>query len=205
MKKMVCLIITAAVQLLAIGAGAANASPYVLTLNQVGSNVVATGSGEIDLTGLFLFTTTSSNGVFVYPSFDDTITGNGSGIAIYAPTTGTIKGPSSYGNGGYTSANSDSGVDVGLSGLAQQLFVPIGYVSDTALSDSATYNNTTFALLGITPGVYTWTWGTGVNQSFTLEIGQTPIPATLPLFATGLAGLAFCSRRRKRKGQAIAA
>jgi hypothetical protein len=34
------------------GTGAANASPYVLTLDQVGSNVVATRSGEIDLTGL---------------------------------------------------------------------------------------------------------------------------------------------------------
>jgi hypothetical protein len=31
---------------------AANASPYLVTIQQVGSNVVATGSGNIDLTGL---------------------------------------------------------------------------------------------------------------------------------------------------------
>ena len=29
---------------------AANASPFVVTLEQIGSNVVATGSGDIDLT-----------------------------------------------------------------------------------------------------------------------------------------------------------
>jgi hypothetical protein len=33
-------------------AAAANASSYVVTLDQVGANVVATGSGQIDLTGL---------------------------------------------------------------------------------------------------------------------------------------------------------
>jgi hypothetical protein len=32
----------------------ANASPYVVTLEKVGSNIVATGSGAIDATGLTL-------------------------------------------------------------------------------------------------------------------------------------------------------
>ena len=36
---------------------AASASPYVVTLEEVGSNVVATGSGSIDLTGLMISTT----------------------------------------------------------------------------------------------------------------------------------------------------
>jgi len=37
---------------MASAAAAANASPYVVTLKQVGSDVVATGSGRIDLRGL---------------------------------------------------------------------------------------------------------------------------------------------------------
>ena len=34
------------------------------------------------------------------------------------------------------------------------LFVPQGYVSGAALSDSMTFNNATFASLGVTPGTY---------------------------------------------------
>jgi hypothetical protein len=42
----------AACTLLLGATAAANASSYVVTIDQVGSNVVATGSGEFDLTGL---------------------------------------------------------------------------------------------------------------------------------------------------------
>ena len=37
---------------MASAAAAANASPYVVTLEQVGSDVVAMGTGKIDLRGL---------------------------------------------------------------------------------------------------------------------------------------------------------
>ena len=48
--------------------------------------------------------------------------------------------------------------------------MPQGYVSGGALSDSMTFNNATFASLGVTPGTYVWTWGTGLpNQNFTLH------------------------------------
>jgi hypothetical protein len=36
------------------------------------------------------------------------------------------------------------------------------------------------------------------------EIGQAPLPAALPLFATGVAGLGLLGWRRKRKAQAVA-
>jgi len=58
---------------------------------------------------------------------------------------------------------------------------------------------TSAATLGVTPGTYEWTWGTGADQNFTFEIGTTPIPAALPLFATGLGALGLFGWRRKRK------
>ena len=82
------------------------------------------------------------------------------------------------------------------------LLLPSLYVSDTPLSDTATYDTATFASLGVTPGTYVWTWGSGADQSFTLEIGTTPLPAALPLFATGLGALGLLGWRRKRKAQA---
>jgi MYXO-CTERM domain-containing protein len=82
-----------------------------------------------------------------------------------------------------------------------QLFLPAGYISGHSLSDSATYDDATFASLQATPGTYTWTWGTGTHaDSFTLQIGPvatTPEPASLTLLAMGLAGLGLALRTRR--------
>jgi hypothetical protein len=86
-------------------------------------------------------------------------------------------GPSSFGSGGRTEASGSSGdlVGVDLSFFGQNaLFVPQDYVSGSPLSDTAAYNNQTFTSIGATPGVYEWTWGTGANQNFTLDISVTP-------------------------------
>jgi hypothetical protein len=146
---------------------------YIVTLQQVGSNVVATGSGAIDLTGLiFAGSTGTSSGM--QPNFGLIYTGPTSltNINIY----GRFTGPTSFGSGGLTSASSGSGDLVAMAGGPNELFVPQGYVSGSPLSDISTYNNATFASLGATPGVYEWTWGTGANQNFTLKIGAAAMP-----------------------------
>ena len=74
--------------------------------------------------------------------------------------------------------------------------MPPGYLSGAALSDSMTFNNATFASLGVTPGTYVWSWGTGANQNFTLQIGAVPdAGSTLPLL--GFASLGLVALRRK--------
>jgi len=76
----------------------------------------------------------------------------------------------------------------------------LGYVSGNPLSDTSTYNNATFASLGVTPGTYVWTWGTGTHaDSFTLQIGPAavPEPASLTVLALGLAGLGMALRTRR--------
>jgi PEP-CTERM motif-containing protein len=172
-----------------------HASPYVVTIEQVGSNVVASGSGAIDLTGL-TFIDPEANSVFVIPDLPDIITGSVGTIDLYE---GKISGPTNFGSGHFTSASSGSGDGVGTFNNAE-VFVPVNYVSDTALLDSAIYDNATFATLGLTTGTYVWTWGAGANQSFTLDItSATPLPAAFPLFATGLGAIGLLGWRRKRK------
>src|SRR5947207_10821456 len=48
---------------------------YIVTLEQVGSNVVATGTGAIDLTGLSLLGTTSALDPFINPHVGFILTG----------------------------------------------------------------------------------------------------------------------------------
>lgn len=171
---------------------------YMMTLTEVGSNVVATGSGSLDLTGLSLRVGFTASAPFINPSGADLYVGMGDG-ALYAD----ISGPSNFGPSfgfGPTSA-SGSGDVAGIDGGESSVIVPEGYVSGAALSGNATWDNATFKSLGgATPGTYEWTWGTGAHaDSFTLQIraAAVPEPASLTLLAMGLAGLGVVLRTRR--------
>src|SRR5215468_3663333 len=71
-------------------------------------------------------------------------------------------------------------------------FGPQGYLTNAARSDSMTFNNATFARLGVTPGTYLWLWGTGLpNQNFTLIIPRVfDAGSTVSLLGFTLFGLA---------------
>jgi len=192
-------VLAAACALLGLTASA-NASPYVVTLHEVGSDVVATGAGEFDLTGLQFLGASTSLPPEVDAPLPRIVTGIGGQMNLYGGATG----PTTFGTGSEHDASSGTGDSVGVSDQALLILVPIGYTSTDPLSDSAIYLGATFASLGVTPGTYKWTWGNGADQSFTLEIGQTPIPAALPLFATGLGSLGLLGWRRRRKAAVVA-
>jgi hypothetical protein len=105
-----------------------------------------------------------------------------------------LSGPSNFGSGGPATASSGTGdlfgVTVNLREL--NLILPTGYSSGSTLSGTSTYAGSTFASLGMTPGTYVWTWGSGANaDSFTLRIvsaAAVPEPSTL---ASGL--VAVCA------------
>ncbi len=192
-----------------IAATAANASPYVVTLEEVGSNVVATGNGAIDVSGLTLLYSGAGESPAIGPSvaaLDFIITGPfPSYVDVYYPV---VTGPTSFGTGGTTLTGVGGGDPAGIQfqgGSFDDVFVPTGYISDTPISDTATYAAASFASLGVTPGTYIWTWGRGADQSFTLQVGATPLPAALPLFATGLGALGLFGWRKKRRNAAALA
>lgn len=172
---------------------AANATPYVITLTQQGSNVVAAGSGSFDLTGLTLDYTTVSVPSNMEP--DAAYIGLGpTSFVVSLDAYSGFTGPTNFGIGTVASAATGSGDWVGIWGDpvaygAPMFWVPSGYASGTALSNTATYDSATFASLGLTPGTYVWTWGAGAEQSFTLQIGNAvgvPEPAALGTFGLGL-------------------
>ena len=121
----------------------------------------------------------------------------GIGVDVYSG----VSGPSSFGSGLNAFASSGTGPTTGVLGLTDFLDVPSAYVSGTALADSSTYDNATLASLGLTPGTYTYSWGPseGTGDSFVINIGTTPLPAALPLFAGGLGLVGLLVRGRKRK------
>src|SRR5690242_4936841 len=112
---------------------------YVVTLQQVGPNVVATGSGAIDLSGLAFYQSGSAD---PYVSPYSVLLPSHGVIGIWTgPTSSTVDiyagaGLRSFGSGGLVSASSGSGDMVGIAGTFWTGFltVPRGYVSGTALS-----------------------------------------------------------------------
>jgi len=195
--------IAVAIPVMLIGSGLSAPSAqaaYIVTLEQVGSNVVASGSGTLDLAGLSLIAAGDTSQAGMNPAFALINTGPTSATTVDLYTG--ITGPTNFGSGFFTPASSGSGDPVDIQGFDDILVVPGGYVSGS-LSDTATYDGQTFSSLGVTPGTYEWTWGSGADaDSFTLDVVPAPlIGRGLPvLLAVG--GLLFGAKllgRAKRQ------
>jgi hypothetical protein len=141
---------------------------YIVTLQQVGTDVVATGSGVIDLTGLSIVGHHVPTLTDIEPANGGIFTGATAFADVYR---GDVSGPTRFGSGSATYTNNASGDMVGIYAVFGNIVVvPTGYVSGTALSDTAIWSGKTFATLGVNPGMYIWTWGSGANQNFTLQL-----------------------------------
>lgn len=135
---------------------------FNITITQVGPNVVWSGSGKFNLTALTSAGTTNIGGGYL---------GNQAIWAIGPYTaidqySGTITYPTSFGTSG-TPVTSNTGSTYGIlpGGSGRLLYVPSGYTSNSVISGTSTYNNTTIAGMGLSGGTYTWSWGSGANTS----------------------------------------
>jgi hypothetical protein len=174
---------------------------YVIDLRQVGDDLVATGSGSIDLAGLRY--NSSSNAIpALAPGQDFLHIGAEGNVNIFTGLSGPTElgtvFPATY------PATSANGETVGLQ-KGPTIDLPTGYKSGTPLGTStAVFGGASLTNEGIAPGTYVWTWGQGADaDSLTINAG-VPEPATWAMMILGVAMIGFALRRRS-VGPALAA
>jgi hypothetical protein len=180
---------------------------YVVTFKQVGSDVIATGSGPIDLTDLTFLITSVDETPFVLPDAGWIVTGPANPNGVYTDNYRmAFDSKVRFGPGQETDADSGSGDIVGAmtGSLGDWIIVPNQYVSGNPLSNTSTYLNQTFDSLGMTPGSYVRSWGPGEHQNFTIIVGDGANPSPIPepssafLLGTALVGLIGIRYGKKR-------
>jgi hypothetical protein len=121
-------------------------------------------------------------------------------LAILGNNTGQLTTVAALRLGGIfpipANINENTGFDIFFDGAAQQniayVIADIGNISD-------------LFILNLTSGVLTTGFGSFTNNFGRLrglavaDLGEVPLPAALPLFIAGFAGLSFASRRRKTR------
>ncbi len=215
MRKMFIRSVLASAAVAAMSIPAAH-SAYTVTIEQDGANVDATGSGTIDLTDLVRSPIISTTVASVDGVAGLEFTGPAQSSLPMGYVTGYFgaTGPATFGTATGAGANSGAGDLVGVITSGNSSFVVVyvypGYISGSGLETSSTYDNQTLASLGLTPGVYTYTWGTGAHaDSYTIDIGDSvgaasaPVPeaSTWAMMAIGFAGLGAGALLRDRRAR----
>lgn len=153
-----------------LGLAAQAHAAYTIYVYNSGVDTVAEGSGTINTAGITLFGNTGN--------FIPDVRASVARIAIGTGTSTQwqgIAGPASFGIGGGFFTSSVTGDFVGIVGVNNSIRLPNGYVSGTALANTARWNNQSLAIMGLTVGTYVWTWGAGPTlDSYTLVIGSAP-------------------------------
>jgi len=174
----------------------ARASLFTIDVTEQGGNVDVVGSGSISLIGLTL----------VGPNNAPPEINPGDGLILFGNSTDFytgVHGPFFFGSFGIKLPSNATGDSFGIAGGAQALFVPPSFTSGDALSGAMTFDNATIASLGLTPGVYTYTWGDFHNELI-VNIEAVPEPSTWAMLALGFIGLAALGARRAAAKTAIA-
>lgn len=172
---------------------------YVLNFAQVGTNVVATGSGSVITTGLNLWGDASFP-TYMTPSGPNFVSGNAGTYRLFQLDTAAPK----FGTGGTVFGSQIQTVGSRIAFTSGRLLgVSTDYVSGSALGTTVTtFTNATFASLGLTAGSYVWTWGTGLNADrLTINVGPVasavPEPAGWAMMIGGFGLVGGAMRRRK--------
>ena len=175
----------------------------ILTYNifESAGNVVVQTSGSLDLTGASTqFSGACGNNGAIFANSANICTGPDVISPFY-----DITGPISFSNGTafLSPASSVSGTFTQLLGAQSRFYIGPGYVSNTPIVSSATFNGTDLTTLGFTTTGLIGTWQLdgviGSDGQINVVIGApsaAAVPGPLPLLG---AGAAFGWSRRLRK------
>ena len=147
------------------------------TIQEVGSDVVVSGSGSVN-TSFLTFQSTEFENAHIYENTASLLVADGD-YDVYTQ----ISGPRRFGSGNKDNfANSFSGDSFGFEGQngRRSVFVPSGYTSNSPLNGVSTYNNKTIsANFGFSAVTYTWTYSGGsINLDVILPPTPTPTVTT---------------------------
>ena len=162
-------------------------APMVVTISEVGSNVVMSVSGTVDLSGLTLVSASVGpfgNGGLGISNATFVCGASGSSGSSYSGFTSV---PSNFGSGSGLPNSSGTGQAFGvMMDMAPPylLVVPSGYTSGANITSTQTFTGQTLSSLGLTNGTYTYTWSGG---SIDVVVGG-PAPTPTPTPSTGAVG-----------------
>lgn len=150
----------------------------LITIKEVGSDVVFSGSGTADVAGLTFTGLTSFSTETTRPDV---------GRLVFSVTNTSwrgytgISGPSSFGTGGPIGGFNSGSIPVSNGVILINNAIYFSAAANATISGSATRDSSTLSSLGLTPGSYVWTWGSGGNaDSLTLQIGDSSTPTPTP-------------------------
>jgi hypothetical protein len=170
-----------------------------LRVDQVGNDVVVTGSGRANLSGLTFVSTANDfqNIITDIQIFAGPNSFNAGQVDYY---DGVLTGPTTISSNFFLVEEPDptasSGNLFGIQADIYRLILPQGYTTNTDLSGISTFRNVTIAGMGLTPGTGTWTWGSIANGTFD-SINLVVVPGPLPIAGAAITfGWARKLRRR---------
>jgi hypothetical protein len=195
-KSTTSLAVLAVMTLAGVAAQKAEAK-YVAFFTQDGANVVEAGGGTLDTVDLTIVGRGALTRPFV--SGDTGAYVSGSRADTGSSYIGLFDGPAKFGSGLLFRPTESAGDPVGFSASSGFVYVPDNYMSGASLSETSTYDDATFASLGITPGTYVYSWGSGANADMLTIIigGSVAEPSTWAMTLMGFAGLGYAAFRRQ--------
>lgn len=180
---------------------------FTVNITETGGNVVATGSGNINTTGMTLSAATigCSSGTGSIGALQLCLGSGSTGTMA----TGAVSPPISGLTSGGTLTNGSSSSGSAFIAETSNLYLPAGYVSGTPLSNTTTFNGQTFASMGLTTGTRTITLTSGDTIVVNIGASPTPNPTPVPTLSESgpliiglliLAGTLWSRRRRPQQG-----